>query len=196
MEKSRLFILSIALALTAVSSAHPESPDQSGANLIRPGESIGRTHLGRKGGFDLKNLPQPDVVDNYTSHSVRVWISKKAGRTDTLFIKTVSNGALGVQPSNGVSIELIRVTSSWYHTPNGISTGSTYAEIHRTFPEARPVDSNQKLYDDAKLGIAFEFVRRPADESPCSAVMVHPRGEQHVTSGEDVENALQEGHSP
>jgi hypothetical protein len=65
MKSSKLVILSIAL-FTVVTSAHPQALDQSGANLIRPGESIGRTHIGRKGGFDLKNVPQPGF------HSIEV----------------------------------------------------------------------------------------------------------------------------
>jgi hypothetical protein len=196
MKHSKLTILRIALALSVAPSAHAQAADQNASHLIRPGESIGRTHLGTKGGLDLKKLPQPDLMDSYTSHSVRVWISKKAGRTDTLFIKTVNNGALGVQPLDGVSIELIRVTSPWYRTPNGLSTGNTFAQIRREFPDARPVDNDRKLYDDIKRGIAFEFARSPTADSPCFAVMVHPRGEQRVASAEEVENLLREGHHP
>jgi hypothetical protein len=196
MKHSKLTILRIALALSVAPPAHAQAADTHAARLIRPGESIGRTHLGTKGGLDLKKLPQPDLMDSYTSHSVRVWISKKAGRRDTLFIKTVNNGTLGVQALDGVSIELMRATSPWYRTPNGLSTGSTFAQIRREFPDARPVDNDQKLYDDIKGGIAFEFARSPTADSPCVAVMVHPRGEQRVASAEEVENLLREGHRP
>ena len=196
MKHSKLIILSIALALSVFPPVHSQPTDQRGASLIRPGESIGQTHLGAKGGFDLKKLPQPDLVDNYTSHSVRVWISNKAGRTDTLFVKTVSNSALGVRPLDGVSVELIRVTSPWYHTASGLSTGSTLARIRREFPDARSVDNDQRLYGDSKRGIAFEFARNPTADSPCSAVMVHPPGKQQVASADEVENLLREGHRP
>jgi hypothetical protein len=196
MKHPKLIILSIVLALSVFPPAQSQPTDRRGASLIRPGESIGQTHLGTKGGFELKKLPQPDLMDNYTSHSVRVWISKKAGRTDTLFVKTVSNSALGVRPLDGVSVELIRVTSPWYHTPSGLSTGSTLSRIRGEFPDANPVDNDRKLYDDSKRGIAFEFARSPTGDSPCSAVMVHPRGKQHVASADEVENLLREGHRP
>src|SRR5215831_8395089 len=69
MKHPKLIILSIALALSVFPPAHSQPTDRRGASVIRPGESIGQTHLGAKGGFDLKKLPQPDLVDNYTSHS-------------------------------------------------------------------------------------------------------------------------------
>jgi len=196
LKHSKVIILSLALALSFAPSARTQTSHQREERLIRPGESIGQIHLGTNGGSDLKKLRQPDLIDNYTSHSVRVWISKKDGRTDTLFIKTVSNDALGVQPVDGVSVELIRVTSPWYRTKGGLSTGSTFAQIHREFPDARPVDGDGKLFGDSKRGIVFEFARSPSTDSPCSAVMVHPRGEQRVANAEEVENLLREGHRP
>jgi hypothetical protein len=40
-----------------------------------------------------------------------------------------ANDLRDVQPRNGVTIQLIRVTSPWYHTANGISTGKTLSQI-------------------------------------------------------------------
>jgi hypothetical protein len=195
MKKNCFFKFVIAVALSVATPAQVTA--QSSAYLIRAGRSIGRIHVGVKGDFDLKRFPKPDAEDYYTSHSIKVWILKKSERTtDTLFVKTVSNSALGVEPSNGVSVQVIRVTSPRYHTLNGLSTGSTLARVRREFPNVVAVHDNRNIYDDNKQGIAFEFADSSSADSPCIAVMVHPRGEQYIASAEEVQNLLKEGHRP
>ena len=189
--------LAFGLATALGVAALPPVPAQAGSNLIIPGQSIGQTHLGKNGSFYLKKLPHPDASDAGMSQTRQVWVSKKESqRTDTLFIHTVSNGALNVQPFDGRTIDNIRVTSPWFHTYNGISTGSTKAQIRRYFPNARPIDGSPTLYDDAKQGIAFEFAQNPTAGSPCIAIMVHPPGEVHVADKEAVNRLLSEGNHP
>ncbi len=179
------------LAAVLGMAALPPALAQAGSNLIIPGQSVGQTYLGSNGSFYLNKLTKPDGVDVGMSQTRQVWVSKKGGqRTDTLFIHTLSNGALNIQPIQGVTIDDIRVTSPWFHTPNGLSTGSTLAQIRHHFPNVRPVDGERTLYDDAKLGIAFEFAQSATDRSPCIAIMVHPPGDVHVANMEEVNRVL------
>jgi hypothetical protein len=73
--------------------------------------------------------------------------------------------------SNGVTIELIRVTGKYFRTANGISTGSTLEQIRKAFPDAAPLVDVPNIYDDLKEGIAFEFSNEPSSDSPCIAIM-------------------------
>ncbi|MBW4591562.1 MAG: hypothetical protein KME46_01205 [Brasilonema angustatum HA4187-MV1] len=183
-----VFGLGVALAMAAL----PPVAAKAASDLIIPGQSIGQTHLGSNGNFYLNKLPKPDAVDVGMSQFRGVWVSKNKSRTDTLFIHTVSNGALNVQPLSGSSIDVIRVTSPWYHTHEGISTASTRVQIFRRFPNAHPVDGNPTIYDDAKLGIAFEFAKQANASSPCIAIMVHPPDNVHLANTENVNNILHE----
>lgn len=161
-------------AATLGMSALPAASANNGSNLIIPGQRVGQTYLGPNGSTYLRKLPKPTSSDAFMQQQQLVWVSKKANRTDTLSIHTISNAALNVQPSNGVTINRIRVTSNWFHTsPGNLSTGSTKAQILRHFPNARPVSSNPLIYDDVKGGIAFEFAPKATDSSPCIAITAH-----------------------
>ena len=141
---------------------------QNGSSLIVAGQSIGQTHLGRFGATYLAKIPKPDADDSGLGKYRSVWLSKNhSGRKETLYIFSVANDPRDIQPRNGVSIRLIRVTSPWYHTANSISTGNALPQILRSFPRARATDQGQTLYDDAEQGIAFEFSGRATAGSPC-----------------------------
>jgi hypothetical protein len=119
--------------------------------------------LGPHGSADLRRLRRPDTSDAGMMQTRQVWISKRAPN-HTLFVHTVSNGALNVPPLGGVTIDEVRVTSPWFHTRSGLSTASTLAQIRRAFPRLRrePPDrtvGKTMIYDDSKRGIAFEFPR-------------------------------------
>jgi hypothetical protein len=164
---------------------------QSGSNLIVPGQSIGQTRLGRFGADELSRLPKPDADDSGMGKYRSVWLSKnQAGRKDTLYIFSIANDPRDIQPRNGVTIQLIRVTSPWYHTANDISTGTTLSQILRRFPGARSTDQSMRLYDDPNQGIAFEFAGRATTQSPCIAIMVHPAGKVNLASLKDVNDIL------
>jgi hypothetical protein len=106
---------------------------QNGSSLIVAGQSIGQTHLGRFGATYLAKLPKPDADDSGMGKYRSVWLSKnQAGRKETLYIFSVANDPRDIQPRNGVSIRLIRVTSPWYHTANSISTGNALPQILRS----------------------------------------------------------------
>ena len=164
-------------------------------SLIVPGKRIGQTHLGNDGAETLKHLPKPSGVDRGMSKTRQVWKSKPGGPFETLFIYTINNGALDVQPADGVTVELIRVTAKYFRTENGISTGSTLEQVRRAFPDAAPVDGAPTIYDDVKQGIAFEFPKEPTAGSLCIAIMVHPPGESNFATQAQVASVLKEGNN-
>ncbi|MBV9273659.1 MAG: hypothetical protein JO333_07175 [Verrucomicrobia bacterium] len=161
----------------------------SDSALIVPGERIGQTSLGPNGAAILKDLAPPDAIDQGTSQTRQVWKSSKPGGLfDTLFIHTTSNGIINAKPADGVTIDSIRVTANYFHTANGISTGSEFEEIRRKFPNAAPIDGTPTVYDDEKQGIAFEFI----NGSLCIAIMIHPPGSSHIATQSEIASVLEE----
>ena len=161
-----------ALCLSGFASAAPADHF-----LIVPGRSIGQTALGPDGAAELKRLPAPTAGDNGMMQTHNVWVLHHAGRTDTLYVHTVANAALGnapVKPAGGVTIDVIRITSPQFHTQHGISTRSTLAQVRRRFPQALPNRFHPQVYGDAKRGISFEFAPPLSPASRCLAVTVYP----------------------
>jgi len=191
MKQQTLATLAFALAVGVATL--PQASAQTGSNLIVPGRSIGQAHLGRYGAVYLAKLPNPDADDSGMGRYRSVWLSRKAGgRADTLYIYSVANDPRNIKPLNGVSIKLIRVTSPWYRTSKGLSTGSTLSQILGHFPGVRPADRSQTLYDDAKRGIAFEFAGPARSGSACIAIMIHPPGDVNLATAQDVNEILRQ----
>jgi|GEM_PF-1743978 len=167
MKQQQILTIVIATAL-GVSALPPALAAED--NLIIPGQSIGQTHLGSNGDVYLNKLPGAAVSDTSMQKTQIVWVSKSGCQRNTLYISTISNAALNVQPIRGVTIAHIEVTSSWFHTPDGISTGSTRTQILRQFPDARLEQlSDGKILSDKAKGIAFEFANN-ADTAPCISI--------------------------
>lgn len=186
---------SIGLAIAAVFCLAAWEPVSTHAESDRiiAGEGIGQIRLGRFGAASLAKLPRPDADDSGMGRYRSVWLSRKpGGRTDTLYVYSVANGPRGIRPLQGASVKLIRVTSPWYHTPDGLSTGSRFDQFIRHFPGARPRDGNQSLYDDIRRGIAFEFSGPATAGSPCVAVMVHLPGDErvHLVTAREIDELL------
>lgn len=178
-------VLSLATALSVASL--PPALTATDNYLIIPGQSIGQTHVGTNGLVYLKKLPAPAASDAAKQQTKRVWVAKQRQRTDTLYIHTIVNAAAQVQPINGVTIDQIEITSPSFHTPNGISTGSTKAQILRQFPNARPLEGSTTKYFDK--GIAFEFAGSAAD-SPCISIAVTPNNKVGIDGRERVNSYL------
>lgn len=143
------------------------------AQLIAPGKSIGRTRLGPNGAAYLKNLPKPTASDPGMSQNRLVWISGKAPDINTLFIHTFANGATDAKPTNGVTIDEIRITSREFRTREDVECGSTLTRIRKAFPKIQAAaDASGSVYQDAARGIAFEFADAARDDSPCIAITV------------------------
>lgn len=194
MRRQKLAVFAVVGGLTA--AALLQAPAQTGSNLIVAGQRIGQTHLGRFGAVALAKLPSPDATDSGMGRYRSVWISREGARTDTLYIYAVANDPRDIEPRNGVSIWLIRVTSPWYRTPEGLSTGSTFPRILHAFPGVRATDQSQTLYDDPKRGIAFEFARRATAGSACIAIMVHPAGNVNLVTAREIGDLLRENGVP
>ena len=150
--------------------------------------------LGPNGLQELKKLGKPYRVDRGMSQIREVWKwSRPEGRLDTFFVHTVNNGVINVKPSDGLTIDLIRSTVARFKTSGGIGVGKTLDEIRKDFPDAAPVDGTPTIFDDVKRGIAFEFSSAPIGHSICIAVMVHPQGQSHIATQEQVAEVLEHG---
>ncbi len=162
-----------ALLLAGLCVTAPISAASAHDFLIVPGRSIGRTALGPNGAAELERLPSPAANDNGMNQNYNVWVSHKAGRTDTLFTHDTNNSVFdNVKPTDGVTIDTIRITSPQFHTQNGISTRSTLAEVRRRFPHVHDDHFHPQLYIDARHGIAFEFRHPLSLASRCIAITI------------------------
>ena len=116
---------------------------------------------------DLAKLPKRWLIANdyAMGKGQAVWVSDN--RDDTLYVSSSADG-----------VELIRVTSSFFHTPEGIPTGSGRDEIMQRYPSA---EDSEDFLDDVAQGIAFEFAKGGiAAGSRCIAIMVHAPGDKHA----------------
>ena len=186
--KSLLIGLSLASVMLGT-SAHAAPANF----LVVPGQRIGQTPLGPQGSHTLAHLPPPYRADAGMSQRYFVWVSpaSSTGHRNTLFIHATLNGALNVQPLNGLTFDVIRVTSPVFHTASGAASGSTFAQIHQRFPQAASVSNQPAIYDDVQHGIAFEFAHIPNSHSRCIAVMVHPSGQSYLANAAQVQDLLQ-----
>jgi len=161
---------------------------------IVPGSSMAGVALGPNGLQELKKLGKPYRIDRGMSQTRQVWKwSRPEGRLDTFFVHTVNNGVIDAKPADGLTIDLIRSTVARFKTSGGIGVGRTLDEIRKNFPDAAPVDGTPTIFDDVKRGIAFEFSSAPIGHSVCIAVMVHPQGQSHIATQEQVVEVLEKG---
>jgi hypothetical protein len=185
-------LLASAFALFAAASfgAGAEPAEEQ---LIAPGKSIGKTHLGPNGTAYLKDLPKPNASDPGMSQNRLIWTSGKAPEINTLFIHTVANGVIDAKPEEGVTIDEIRVTSKEFETREEIKCGSTLAEIRKVFPEIRPAaDSHGSIYQDAVHGIAFEFMEEAKEDSFCIAITVFAPNAARITNRDQIAGLLKD----
>jgi hypothetical protein len=188
-------VLLLAMMLPGVTTALAGQSATQKASLV-PGQSLAGIALGPNGLEELKKLGKPYRVDRGMSQTHQVWKwFKPGGRFDTFFVHTTSNGATDAQPSDGVTIDLIRTTATRFKTADGVSAGSTLEQIRKSFPDATPVDGTPTILDDVKRGIAFEFSSAPTDQSPCVAVMVHIPGQGDLATQQQVAEVMENGNN-
>jgi hypothetical protein len=186
-----LLALSLTLAGNVVAG-----PAASQKASVVPGQSLGGIALGPNGLEELKKLGKPYRVDRGMSQTHQVWKwFRPGGRFDTFFVHTVNNGATDAQPSDGVTIDLIRTTATRFKTADGIAAGSTLEQIRKSFPDAAPADGTPTVLDDVKRGIAFEFSEAPTNQSICIAVMVHTPGQGNFATQQQVAEVLENGNT-
>ena len=187
--KAVLFVLVVSIT----NSTLADSINTEELSIV-PGSSLAGVSLGPNGLQELKKLGKPYRIDRGMSQTREVWKwSRPEGRLDTFFIHTVSNGVIDAQPTDGVTIDLIRSTVARFKTSSGIRVGSTLDQIRKSFPDVAPVDGTPTIFDDGKRGIAFEFSSAPIGHSVCIAVMVHPTGKTNIATQEQVAEVLEKG---
>jgi hypothetical protein len=160
------------------------------ALMIVPGSRLGLYHLGSDGEWSLKQLGKPVAIESTKSQTRQVW---DWGDQELFFVHTVTNRSLGVEPSDGVTIDLMRFScpsETGIRTVNGVATGTKLEEVQRQFPDARPVADAPQIFDDIKQGIAFEFAKEPKAESSCIAITIHSPGQSGVVTQGEVEKLL------
>ena len=190
LRRATLTVGFVALGVLSIMVVQPVSAATSKAQLktqlIVPGVRVGHLRLGHNGAAQLRQMAKPTAEDAGMSQTRQVWVSKDKAR-NTLFLHTVSNGALNVAPLSGVTIDTIRVTSSFFHTRNGISTRSTLAQVKKAFPKmnhslADGIGGKTVIYDDARHGIAFEFARESAS-ARCIGITSYIAGKGNDAGG-------------
>jgi len=192
-RNGRIFLL-LAASFTLFAATPLQVAAEPGEEqLIVPGKSIGKIHLGPNGTAYLKDLPKPNASDPGMSQNRLIWTSGKAPEINILFIHTVSNAVIDAKPSNEVTIDEIRITSREFQTREEIKCGSTLAEIRKAFPEIQPAaDSSGSIYQDAAHGIAFEFAEAAKDDSPCIAITVFTPNAARITTREQIAGLLKD----
>jgi len=160
--------------------------------LVVPGRSLGRLHLGLRGGADIKRLPHPD--GGYTAkrgvyHAA--WKSKAS--PDTLAVTGLDRSRL--DPARpGLEIDEIRATSPQFHTLSGLAPGATLAQIKRQYPKGhlRPaINSNDEYYDVTGKGLGFEFPAHPTTSTRSIAITVVEPTDEATLSAQEVQGRLE-----
>jgi hypothetical protein len=92
-------------------------------------------------------------------------------------------------------VQRIRVTAHRFSTSNGLSVGSSLAEVQKAFPDVSLVSiyhfahRHQKVvvYDSAKRGITFEIAAgSPAPTARCVGIITHTPGTAFAPTGDQL----------
>ncbi|GGF12203.1 hypothetical protein [Hymenobacter cavernae] len=148
--------------------------------LIIPGRSLGNISLGASP-ETLQQFGHPATSDGAMQKAWATWYGQPttAGAAPTqLDVYTNATG-----PDMRKTIQMVRATSSWFRTINGLHCGSTLASIRHAYEPLTlatsyapaPKASLHYIYDNAKAGIAFEMDGKTAG-SRCTAIIVHLPG--------------------
>lgn len=161
---------------------------QTGDRLIVPGQQLGTVRVDANFTTTAKRLGKPDFGDAGLGHYWNTWNARKSA------MHTGIHHSLDVYTENteadGPYVRIIRVTSPWFKTANGLSTECVFSQAQHQYPALKrmaqyapqQVPVSIAVYDEVKRGLAFEFLcdqrGRVGPQSPCLAILVHTPGKQ------------------
>lgn len=150
-----------------VADAPEIKPDQ----LISPGKGIGHLTIGLPADSAIAKLGKPDSSDAAMGSALMAWYSKDANKYRTAVFARRNMG------NDEVSrIKLIMVSSPWFKTGDGVATGTTLADIEKSY-QLKPVENTTAakkgllVFDDNTKGITFDI---DSASKKCVAITVHP----------------------
>jgi len=153
---------------------------------IEPGKYIGNTQIGATADDMAAMLGPADGGDAAMGKAWSIWYSHKKDKsldsTRYLAVYSVREETGGKE---AMVVKQIRVNTSSFTTEKGLRVGSSYIEIKKLFPAIKVVAEYQDklkgrkivLYDVRKAGIAFEMMTEKGGKQVCTAITVHPQGE-------------------
>ena len=156
-------------------------PDESSAvidtaKLIVPGASIGSVKIDEDAALLERQLGKPDSSDAAMGKAWLFWFGKKDAQNNTSELSIFTS--YKDTSMNGKSVKLVRTTSSFFETGNGIKVSASFNNVKQQFTIKRIGSYTAKdgrsilLYDDETGGIAFEFA---GSEQTCSGIIVHQK---------------------
>ncbi|MBW8685368.1 hypothetical protein [Chitinophaga rhizophila] len=153
---------------------------------IEPGESIGNTKLGMTVDAIAQELGSADGGDAAMGKAWSFWYSrhqdKSLDSSRFLAIYAVREETNGTE---AMVVKQVRVNTPSFTTARGLKVGSAYIEIKKLHPAIKVVAQYEDrvrgkkitVYDVRSAGIAFEMTTEKGRREVCSAITVHPRGE-------------------
>ena len=153
---------------------------------IQPGEYIGNTKLGEKVEEMSKALGNADGGDAAMGKAWSFWYSRKKDNSiDSSRFLAVYSVREEADGKEAMVVKQVRVNTASFKTTKGLKIGSSYIEVKKLFPaikvvaqyEDRVKGKKVTVYDVRNSGIAFEMTAENGRKEICSAITVHPRGE-------------------
>jgi hypothetical protein len=153
---------------------------------IQPGEYIGNTKLGTTVEVMSQQLGNADGGDAAMGKAWAFWYShKKDSSIDSSRFLAVYSVREEVNGKEAMIVKQVRVNTASFKTAKGLKVGSSYIEIKKLFPaikvvaqyEDRVLGRKITVYDVRNAGIAFEMTAANGHKETCSAITVHPKGE-------------------
>lgn len=167
-------------------NAHPivtrQNPDTlapaPARQLIKAGQSLGQIHLNMTADSVISLLGKPDKQDAAMGTAAMTWYAhhETAGDETDVCTKAIPNDQ---QPAQH-RVKVIRITSAWFKTPEGVQTGMLLKNFkpHYQLENIGLNAHGHHLYDDVHRGITFEIDKA----QKCVAILVHVPDDKRIVS--------------
>lgn len=159
------------------------SQAQQQAWLIVPGKSIGQVKIGWPSDSLSVVLGASDSGDAAMMKAWNLWYGRRAdGERDSSHILAVFTA---MRDQDTQFVRQIRVTSPQFRTSQELGAGSTMKAIRKAYPGLKltkayvSADHKKRIevYEDKKMGIAFETANPKSKIPLCSMVVVFDPGD-------------------